>query len=125
MLDDRYGRSSRPRWMFPLVATALIAMAIVWSVWAALDNTDKPISAQLFGYEVRSDHEIAVTVEVDRVAGGAAVCEVNAQSIDHAIVGEHQIAVPDSDKKTTLIKATFKTERRAVAAELKGCVLAP
>jgi len=125
LLSDRYGRARRPKWLFPIVAVTLIGIGVAWSVWAALPNVDKPITSQLYGYDVTSDRRVALTVEVHRTDGGKAVCSVNAQAEDHTIVGERDVEVPDSDEKTVLVRTTVETERRAVAGVLKGCVLQP
>ena len=103
----------------------LIGIGVAWSVWAALAQMDKPITAQLFGYNVTSDHQIELTVEVHRTDGGKAVCSVNAQGLDHSVVGERDVEIPESVEKTVLVKTTVETERRAVTGVLKGCVLRP
>jgi len=125
LLGDRYGRDRRPKWLFPIVAVILIGIGVAWSVWAALAQVDKPISAQLYGYDVTSDHQIGMTVEVHRTDGGKAVCSVYAQGLDHSIVGERDVEIPESDEKTVLVKTTVETERRAVTGVLKGCALRP
>lgn len=124
LLNDRYGRRARPAWQFPLVAAALIAVAVAWSIWAALDRVEQPISAQLYGYEVAGDQRVELTVEVARSNGGAAVCTVFAQAEDKAIVGEREIDVPDSDEPVVRVSTVVETERKAVAGVLESCVLA-
>ncbi len=125
LLADRYGRTRRRPWVFPAIVVLLLATAVAWTLWVALDHADKPVTAQVYGYTVVNDHQIKVTIQVKREAGTKAVCTVNAQALDHSIVGERDVAVPVTTGATTRVQAVVETERRAVAAELKGCVLKP
>lgn len=125
-LDDRYGRTHRPAWIFPAAAGALIVVATAWSVWAALGQVDDPVSARVFGYSVVNDNATKVTIEVQRDDDNAAVlCTITARGRDHSVVGEKTLDVPTTADNPVRVSTTVETQRRAVAATVDGCILAP
>ncbi|MGA9101725.1 DUF4307 domain-containing protein [Aeromicrobium sp.] len=118
-LAGRYGTRGRPRWLWPVVATIGVLIGIVWAAWVAFQP--KPVSAQLYGYEVVDDHHVTVSLNVHRPQPLAVRCTVYAQAEDHSTVGEKTVTVPANDREDARIRITLETERRAVTGVLRTC----
>lgn len=122
-LSTRYGTRKRRPWLLPIIVIAGIVLGIAWALWVA--TAEKPFSARVYGYEVTSDYETTVKLDIHRPKPRALECTVYAQSEDHAIVGERTITVPSSKRKTIRTTTSIVTERRAVTGVLKGCQVSP
>ncbi len=122
-LSTRYGTRKRRPWLWPAIAAVGITLGITWAAWVS--TADKPFSARVYGYDVVSDHETTVKLDIHRDKPRALECTVYAQAEDHSIVGERTFEVPVSDKNTVRTTTTVETERRAVTGVLKGCQVLP
>lgn len=122
-LSTRYGARQRKRWLLPAVAVIGISLGIAWALWVA--TVEKPFSARLYGYDVISDHETSVKIDIHREKPRTLECTVYAQAEDHSIVGERTITVPPGDREAIRTATTIETERRAVTGVLKGCRVLP
>jgi hypothetical protein len=118
-LSDRYGTSGRPRWLWPAIAAVGVLIGIVWAAWVGFQP--KPVSAQLYGYEVVDDHTVNITLNVHRPDPLAVECTVYAQAADHSIVGEKTVTVPADDREDARVRISLETERRAVTGVLRTC----
>lgn len=118
-LDERYGRRTPRRWIWPVFAAVGIAVAIAWAAWVAFQP--RPVNGILWGYEVLDDHRVKVTLDLHRPDPLAVECTVFAQAEDHSVVGERTIAVPPGTTEKTRVNAVITTERRAVNGVLRGC----
>ena len=118
-LASRYGASGRPRWLWPLVAVVGIAIGVAWAAWIAWQP--RPVTAELYGYDVVGEHRVDITLNVHRSEPAAVVCTVYARAADHAIVGEKTVEVPASAKETVRVPVELETERRAVTGVLRTC----
>ncbi len=123
VLERRYGAARTRRWPVVAVASVLTVVALAWITWVVIDQ-DRPIAYQLNGYDVVSDNQTVVTLELNRDDGAAVECEIYAQSDDHVIVGERVVTVPSGEPGTIRLKEPIKTERRAVTGVLRTCRLA-
>ena len=118
-LSDRYGTQGRPRWLWPVVAAIGVTLGVAWAAWVAFQP--RPVTAELYGYEVMDDNRVNVTLNVHRPEPLPVRCTVYAQSQDHAIVGEKTVTVPAGDRETTRVSIALQTERRAVTGVLRRC----
>jgi hypothetical protein len=118
-LSDRYGTRGRPRWLWPVVAVVGVAIAVLAAAWIAFQP--RPVTAQLYGYDVVDDHRVSITIAVHRPEPVAVRCTVFAQAHDHSIVGEKTVTVPAEDRENTRVKVSLETERRAVTGVLRRC----
>ena len=107
-LSTRYGTRRRPRWFWPAIAAAGIAVGIAFAAWVGFQ--DKPVTGRLWGYDVVTPEPIAVR------------CTVYAQAYDHSIVGEKTVDVAPSDTEKTRITIDVETERKAVTGVLRTCI---
>ncbi|MGA8987285.1 DUF4307 domain-containing protein [Aeromicrobium sp.] len=118
-LSSRYGTRSRPRWFWPAVAAVGIILGISFAAWVGFQ--DKPVTGRVWGYDVKDDHRVTITLDVIRPDPLAVRCTVYAQAADHSIVGEKTVDVPASDQKKTRVTIPVQTERRAVTGVLRTC----
>ncbi|MGH3456973.1 DUF4307 domain-containing protein [Aeromicrobium sp.] len=118
-LSDRYGTRGRRRWLWPVVATVGVVLGVIWAAWIAFQP--RPVTAELYGYDVVDDHRVDVTLNVHRPKPIAVRCTVYAQSLDHSVVGEKTVDVPAGDRETTRVSISLQTERRAVTGVLRTC----
>jgi hypothetical protein len=118
-LASRYGRRSRRRWIWPVLAVLGIAAGVAFAAWVAFQP--RPVSGVLWGYEVLDDHHVRVTLELHRPKPIAVRCTVYSQAEDHSTVGERTIHVPAAQSERTRVRAVVTTERRAVNGVLRDC----
>ncbi len=90
-LDERYGRRTTRRWVWPTVTAVGVALGIVWAAWVALDT--EPVTAEVHGYAVESPARTVATIEVRRPDPVPVRCTVYAQALDHSVVGERTVDV--------------------------------
>ena len=118
-LGNRYGTRQRPRWFWPAFAAVGISLGIAFAAWVGFQ--DKPVTGRLWGYEVKNEHLVTVTLDVIRPDPLAVRCTVYAQADDHSIVGEKTVDVPSSQAEKTRVTTDVQTERKAVTGVLRTC----
>jgi hypothetical protein len=121
-LNSRYGSRRRPRWLWPGVATVGIALGIAFAAWVGFQ--DDPVTGRLWGYDVVSDRQVSVKLDVIRPDPIDVTCTVYAQAEDHSIVGEKTVDVPASEREKVRVSIDIETEREAVTGVLRTCVAA-
>lgn len=118
-LQQRYGRTDRPRWFWPTIAAVGITIGIALAAWVGFQK--EPVSARVYAYDITSDNAITVSVDVVRPDPIAVRCTVYAQAYDHSIVGEKTVDVAASPEEVQRIDIDVQTERRAVTGVLRTC----
>jgi uncharacterized protein DUF4307 len=118
-LSDRY--AAPPAWRRPVTIAAVVVLAVValgWLAWAAFEESNPKVESQLNGFDIVDDHAVTVRVDV-RLGSGTtgASCTVEAVASDHSIVGELHFR-PTSG----LNEVHVRTERRATAVDVPGCI---
>ncbi len=117
-LDARYGRRTKPRWFWWAVAAVGITLGVAWVAWVT--TAEKPVSSTLHSYEVVSDTEVRVRVDVSLNTDERVECSVYAQNANHAIVGEKTVALEPRPREQALTIAVT-TQERAVNGVLRTC----
>ena len=98
-LSDRYGTGGRPRWLWPVIAAVGVLIGIAWAAWVGFQP--KPVSAQLYGYEVVDDHRVDVTLDVHRPDPLVVRCTVYAQAEDHSTSARRPSPCPPTTARTS------------------------
>lgn len=119
-LQQRYGRSERPRWFWPTIAAVGVSLGIAMAAWVGFQ--EDPVSARVNSYDIRTDNLVTVSLDVVRPEPLDVQCTVYAQAFDHSIVGEKTVDVPASQQEVDRIEIDVQTERRAVTGVLRTCV---
>jgi hypothetical protein len=121
-LAERYGRPSPAGRRLGIAAIAVIVAGLLaWLVWAALAQSRSTIGGVVQSYDVRSPHQIVVTLQVSRGSGDAVTCTVTALASDHTEVGRRAVRDPAGQSGTRAFRVAVKTEREATTATVAGC----
>jgi hypothetical protein len=124
-LDARYGRRAprSTRRKAVLVVAGLAALtAATLLVWAAFVRVQPGVEALTVSYDVRSDREVTVRVEITKPDGRAAECTVVAQDSDARIVGSGTITAPAAGARA-YVDTVLETTRLAILGKVESCRL--
>ena len=124
-LDARYGRRAprSTRRKAVLIGAGLVVLtAATLLVWAAFVRAQPGAEGLTVSYDVRSDREVTVRVEVTKPDGRAAECTVVAQDFDARIVGSGTITVPAPGARA-YVDTVLETTRLAILGKVESCRL--
>jgi hypothetical protein len=126
------GRYDPPSLLGQRVLAVLLA-ALVLGVVAAVGSFvwdrfgGEQVRGQVRTFEVRSDREVELELEVAKTAGARAYCVIRARGADGLEVGR-DVAVLDAegtDRRVARGTFVLRTSARATTAELAGCTPDP
>jgi hypothetical protein len=124
-LDARYGRraprSTRSKAVLAVAGLAVLT-AVTLLVWAAFVRAQPGVEGLTVSYDVRSDREVTVRLEVTKPDGRAAECTVVAQDRDTRIVGSRTLTVPAPGARA-YADTVLETTRRAILGKVESCRL--
>ena len=118
-LASRYGTRRHRRWLWAVVVTFGLGLGIAWAAWVAFQP--RPVTAELYGYDVVDDRTVEIKLNVHRPDPVAVRCTVYAQGQDHSVVGEKTVDLPPGERRTTRVVISVETEQRAVTGVLRTC----
>lgn len=119
----RYGRADgaateRRLKALGAVLGALVLLALALGGWWYLSTNN--VSGQVIAFQVVSDSQVRVHLEVTKGAGQVAVCTLRSQAADQSEVGRRDVTIGEhSSDVNTLV--TIRTTGRGTTAELLGC----
>ncbi|MFJ8664801.1 DUF4307 domain-containing protein [Streptomyces sp. NPDC093600] len=121
--EGRYGRSADERADRTLkVAGAVLGVLFLgllgWFGWYYV--ADNKISAEMIKFDVVSDSEVQVHLEVRKDTGVQGVCTLRSRAEDGAEVGRKDVRVEEAGDRIDRVW-TIRTTARATSAELVGC----
>ncbi|MFI7272379.1 DUF4307 domain-containing protein [Streptomyces sp. NPDC049879] len=123
--EGRYGRdpSADARTDRHLKVTGLVLLAVFlafvgWAGWSYIAG--QPVTGELTGFDVVSDEEVDVNLQVRKPSDTDGVCTVRAQAEDGLEVGRADFRF-DDDTDSVHRTVTLRTTGRATAAELLSC----
>jgi hypothetical protein len=120
-MAERYGVRSPRRRLLTVAVVAVVAVVLLgWLAWAAWVQGTTSVSGQVVAFDVVSPHRIDVTVQISHPADAAAQCTLQAQAVDHTVVGQVIVSVPAGDREGK-VSTTVKTDREATAASVTDC----
>jgi hypothetical protein len=102
------------------VLGGLVGLAFAVALFLRFGPGDGATS-QLLGFEVLSDTQVRVSVEVAREPGTETFCVLRARAADGAQVGRNDVDVPPSADRVSVLTAVVTTDRRPVTGEVVGC----
>jgi uncharacterized protein DUF4307 len=106
------------------VVAVVVAVGLVWLLWAAFAQSNPPVTSRLLGFEITSATSAKATIQVDRTKSIEASCRLQAKAADFSIVGELTITVPADSPRRQTLPATITTQRAATSVVLIGCTTA-
>jgi hypothetical protein len=109
-----------------LVVLVLAVVAAVGAyVWERFGG--EQVRGQVRTFEVRSDREVVLELEVAKTAGSRAYCVIRSRGADGLEVGRDVAVLDDEGTGARVARGTFvlRTSARATTAELAGCTAEP
>ncbi|WP_314254597.1 DUF4307 domain-containing protein [Streptomyces sp. DSM 40907] len=125
--EGRYGRSADERADRKLkIIGSVLGVALLGLVgWIGWDYVaGQSVSAEVIKFQVISDTEVKVHLEVRKDASVTGVCSLSSQNEEHAEVGRADFTFAQNRSRVDEI-VTLKTTGRATMIELVGCQSAP
>ncbi|MGW6535941.1 DUF4307 domain-containing protein [Streptomyces sp. NPDC055051] len=121
--EGRYGRSADERAdrklrIIGAVLGVLFVAMIGWFGWHHVGGNK--ISAELIKFDVVSDTEVQVHLEIRKDQGVRGVCTLRSRSEDGAEVARKDVTVDEPDGRVDRVYS-LRTTARATSAELMGC----
>ncbi|MFD3539583.1 DUF4307 domain-containing protein [Streptomyces sp. NPDC058662] len=121
--EGRYGRSADERAdrKLKVVGAALGAVllgVVGWIGWGYVAG--KSVSAEVIKFQVVSDTEVKVHLEVRKDASVTGVCTLSSQDEGHGEVGRADFTFAQPDARVDEI-VSLRTTNRATMIELLGC----
>ncbi|MFF3758569.1 DUF4307 domain-containing protein [Streptomyces sp. NPDC002185] len=121
--EGRYGRSADERADRRLrVVGAVLGVVFLgvmgWFGWYYV--VDNKISAEMIKFEVVSDAEVQVHLEIRKDEDAKGVCTLRSRSEDGTEVARKDVRVDDAASRIDHV-FTLRTTARATSAELIGC----
>ncbi|MCT4355616.1 DUF4307 domain-containing protein [Streptomyces sp. Je 1-79] len=121
--EGRYGRSADERADHKLKITGAVLGVLFlgllgWFGWYYV--VDSRISAETIKFEVVSDTEVQVHLEVRKDTAAHGVCTLRSRSEDGAEVGRKDVRFDEASDRIDRV-VTLRTTARATSAELIGC----
>ncbi|MEE1817219.1 DUF4307 domain-containing protein [Streptomyces sp. SP18ES09] len=121
--EGRYGRSADERADRKLrVVGAVLGVVFLgvmgWFGWYYV--VDNKISAEMIKFEVVSDAEVQVHLEIRKDEDAEGVCTLRSRSEDGTEVARKDVRVDDAASRIDRV-FTLRTTARATSAELIGC----
>jgi hypothetical protein len=126
-LAARYGRTAdrrrREKWWLIGFGAAVAVVIVCWVIWAGLDSVGGTLNATDSAHTVVDDHHVSVSFTVEADPGENAVCAIEAQNEDFAIVGWKVIEIPSSTERSRAFTEVVRTTERAVTGLVSDCWL--
>ncbi|MFD6971705.1 DUF4307 domain-containing protein [Streptomyces sp. NPDC059979] len=121
--EGRYGRSADERAdrKLKIIGAAmgvLLLSVIGWIGWGYISG--QSVSAEVIKFQVISDTEVKVHLEVRKEASVTGVCSLSSQDEGHGEVGRADFTFAQPEGRVDEV-LTVKTTRRATTIELVGC----
>ncbi|MFG2991591.1 DUF4307 domain-containing protein [Streptomyces sp. NPDC048257] len=121
--EGRYGRSADERADRKLKIIGSVLGAVLLGVvgWIGWDYVaGQSVSAEVIKFQVISDTEVKVHLEVRKEASVTGVCSLSSQDEAHGEVGRADFTFAQSASRVDEV-VTLKTTSRATMVELVGC----
>ncbi|MFF4317385.1 DUF4307 domain-containing protein [Streptomyces sp. NPDC001568] len=121
--EGRYGRSEderadrRLKVVGSVLGVGLLAV-VGWIGWDYVGG--QSVSAEMIKFQILSDTEVKVHLEVRKDASVTGVCTLSSQDEQHGEVGRADFTFAQRDTRVDEV-VTLRTTGRATAVELVGC----
>lgn len=126
-LDARYGRAplskhQRTLW-WSISMGALVALLLVWVLWANPFNVGDSIDAKDVGHTIIDGKNVRVQFQLTAQPGRASACAIQAMDINFTVVGWRVIQYPASSEFVRTFTEDLRTVKPAVSGLVASCWL--
>jgi hypothetical protein len=107
-----------------VVAVTAVVLTVVfgaWLGWAAWHHSHPDVAGRVESFDVVSEHEVELTLDIVRSGEFAVECVIRAQADDHSVVGEATITLEAGADREVSVTPTMRTDRRATSVSLVRC----
>uniref|UniRef100_A0AAU2JWB8 DUF4307 domain-containing protein n=1 Tax=Streptomyces sp. NBC_00049 TaxID=2903617 RepID=A0AAU2JWB8_9ACTN len=121
--EGRYGRSADERTdrKLKIVGSALGVVLLGVVGWIGWDYVaGQSVSAEVIKFQVASDNEVKVHLEVRKETSVTGVCTLSSQDEQHAEVGRADFTFAQHESRVDEV-VSLRTTGRATMIELVGC----
>lgn len=122
LLDDRYGRATRPgrrlRWALLVIFAAVVVGYFAWTTIASGVDT---VDVNTTSYEVVDRSTVTVDFQITVRTGARVACAVEAQDTDYGVVGWRVVEYPPSEEHTRAFRVTLPTTAEATTGLASSC----
>ncbi|MCX4818996.1 DUF4307 domain-containing protein [Streptomyces sp. NBC_01142] len=122
--EGRYGRSAdrRADRRLKIVGAGMGVALLAMVGWFGYDYiAGQKISAELIKFDVASDTEVQVHLEVRKESDATGTCTLRSRAKDGAEVGRLDVRIDQRDEQRIDQVVKVRTTARATSAELVGC----
>lgn len=123
MLDERYGRSpgsGTKRLLSALVAVAAAA-AIGWLVWVTVSTSLRSVDFDATAFTVIDERNVTVTFQLTTPGDGGAFCALEAQDVEHGVVGWRVVELPSTGGRAHSVTLSLPTVAEATSGFVNHC----
>ena len=122
MLDERYGRtrSGPGRWATAVVA-AIVLLAVGAFAWMTVSNSLDAVDADATGFQVVDSRTVVVEFQVSAPAGSAVACALEAQDVEHGVVGWKVVEIAAGEARARAFRETIPTVGEATTGFVNSC----
>jgi len=122
MLDERYGRtrSRRGRWVIAILS-GIALLAVGAFAWMTVANSLNAVDADATGFQVVDSHTVVVEFQVSAPAGAAVACALEAQDVQHGVVGWKVVEIAPDETHARAFRETIPTVGEATTGFVNSC----
>lgn len=122
MLDERYGRgrSRASRWVIGVVI-ALAALVAGLLAWTMISGSLDDVVADTTGYSIEGPRAVEVRFQVSAPPDREVACALEAQDVDHGVVGWRIVEIAASAERTRSFSETIPTVAEGTTGLVHSC----
>lgn len=121
-LDQRYGRTGQGRRRWTMGVIAVIAVAVVGGFsWITVSNAMSEVIADDTAFSLDGEHSVTITFQVSAPRGASVACALEAQDVEHGVVGWRIVQYEASDLHTRAFRETIPTVGTATTGLVNSC----
>ena len=122
MLDERYGRARRGRGRWVIVIVSAVALLAVGAfAWMTVANSLNTVEADATGFQVVDSRTVVVEFQVSAPAGSAVACALEAQDVQHGVVGWKVVEIAAGEASARAFRETIPTVGGATTGFVNSC----
>ena len=121
-LDERYGRrrSRGSRWAI-VIAIAVAAIAVGLFSWMTIAATLDDVDADTTGFQLVDERTVVVSFQITAPTGRGVACAIEAQDVEHGVVGWKVVEYAASDVTARAFRETIPTTAEATTGLVNSC----